>query len=291
MGYINPMPDMQDWTKPETTTILPPPFVRGIGRPKKLRKLDEEDEGRRGSKKVRFCRACGGPGHYSKNCKGPAAPPKMTKKKGKKSQKISTSVSRQIREQSRTTTQFGEPMTRTRATIQPGPSSGIPGMSWTVPQAQGLVASTTLSRQSSMSTQLSQTPLIRAPQLRTPFVRLATSFQTSAIAPTVQNPPFRTGSNVNPPFRTGSNNVNPPFRASNSFTSSSSSAAGYYSSTQHQGITAFCVPPHSNSASSQPRGANSRHLRPTFTTRGPNMQPWFTTQKHVVVRGPLPKPS
>ncbi|KAF9590606.1 hypothetical protein IFM89_035924, partial [Coptis chinensis] len=54
------------------TNMFPPPYVRGIGRPKKNRRRDE-DEGLKPNKKKRKCSKCKVEGHNAKTCKGLAA--------------------------------------------------------------------------------------------------------------------------------------------------------------------------------------------------------------------------
>ncbi|KAF9614002.1 hypothetical protein IFM89_014802, partial [Coptis chinensis] len=48
--------------------VFPPPYVRGIGRPKKNKRKDE-DEGLKMNKKKRKCRKCKVEGHNAKTCK------------------------------------------------------------------------------------------------------------------------------------------------------------------------------------------------------------------------------
>ncbi|KAF9613466.1 hypothetical protein IFM89_008313 [Coptis chinensis] len=62
--------------------VFPPPYVRGIGRPKKNRRRDE-DEGLKPNKKKRKCSKCKVEGHNAKTCKGLAAE-KNGRAKGKK---------------------------------------------------------------------------------------------------------------------------------------------------------------------------------------------------------------
>ncbi|KAF9623114.1 hypothetical protein IFM89_037516 [Coptis chinensis] len=76
-GSIRPMVDLNDWDKNvrEPIIVLPPPFVRGIGRPKKNRKRAPDEPARIG--KVR-------------HCKGVLAPKKKYTKKGKKAASTSS---------------------------------------------------------------------------------------------------------------------------------------------------------------------------------------------------------
>ncbi|KAF9599052.1 hypothetical protein IFM89_033659 [Coptis chinensis] len=68
-----PMPDPKDWPKPDPNKyVFPPPYVRGIGRPKKNRRRDE-DEGLKPNKKKRKCSKCKVEGHNAKTCKSLAA--------------------------------------------------------------------------------------------------------------------------------------------------------------------------------------------------------------------------
>ncbi|KAF9596723.1 hypothetical protein IFM89_012922 [Coptis chinensis] len=83
MGHIKPMPDPKDWPKPDPNKyVFPPPYVRGIGRPKKNRRRDE-DEGLKPNKKKRKCSKCKVDGHNAKTCKGLAVE-KNGRAKGKK---------------------------------------------------------------------------------------------------------------------------------------------------------------------------------------------------------------
>ncbi|KAF9625318.1 hypothetical protein IFM89_021443 [Coptis chinensis] len=90
-GSIRPMADLNDWDKNpkfpegdpqgEPIIVLPPPFVRGIGRPKKNRKRAPDEPAPTG--KVRHCKRCNGTNHNSRTCKGVPAPKKKYTKKDK----------------------------------------------------------------------------------------------------------------------------------------------------------------------------------------------------------------
>ncbi|KAF9617813.1 hypothetical protein IFM89_038995 [Coptis chinensis] len=74
-GHIKPMEDPRDWPKPTPEQLYhPPPHTRGIGRPRKNRRRDEDEEAP--NKKRRKCRLCRIEGHNSKTCKGLPAQPK-----------------------------------------------------------------------------------------------------------------------------------------------------------------------------------------------------------------------
>ncbi|KAF6149127.1 hypothetical protein GIB67_038360 [Kingdonia uniflora] len=68
---IYPIVDPSDWGKP-IDDFLPPPLVRGSGRPRKVR-IPYPDETLDPQKK---CGKCGGFGHNKKTCKCDPAPPK-----------------------------------------------------------------------------------------------------------------------------------------------------------------------------------------------------------------------
>ncbi|KAF9605257.1 hypothetical protein IFM89_015149 [Coptis chinensis] len=75
MGHIMPMPDMSEWPMncDLERQIMPPPYVRGIGRPKKARTRGADEEVNP-NKQIGLCSKCKQPGHNSKTCKGlPAA--------------------------------------------------------------------------------------------------------------------------------------------------------------------------------------------------------------------------
>ncbi|KAF9598782.1 hypothetical protein IFM89_031450 [Coptis chinensis] len=73
MGHIKPMPDPKDWPKlDQNKYVFPPPYMRGIGRPKKNRKRDEV-EGLKPNKKKRKCGKCKVEGHNAKTSEGLAA--------------------------------------------------------------------------------------------------------------------------------------------------------------------------------------------------------------------------
>ncbi|KAF9601863.1 hypothetical protein IFM89_023628 [Coptis chinensis] len=85
MGHIMPMPDMSEWPMncDLERQIMPPPYVRGIGRPKKARTRGADEEVNP-NKQIRLCSKCKQPEHNAKTCKGlPAA---KKDKHGKKSQ-------------------------------------------------------------------------------------------------------------------------------------------------------------------------------------------------------------
>ncbi|KAF9590284.1 hypothetical protein IFM89_032292 [Coptis chinensis] len=85
MGHIMPMPDMSEWPMncDLERQIMPPPYVRGIGRPKKARTRGADEEVNP-NKQIRLCSKCKQLGHNAKTCKGlPAA---KKDKHGKKSQ-------------------------------------------------------------------------------------------------------------------------------------------------------------------------------------------------------------
>ncbi|KAF9625835.1 hypothetical protein IFM89_027433 [Coptis chinensis] len=85
MGHIMPMLDMCEWPMncDLERQIMPPPYVRGIGRPKKARTRGADEEVNP-NKQIRLCSKCKQPRHNAKTCKGlPAA---KKDKHGKKSQ-------------------------------------------------------------------------------------------------------------------------------------------------------------------------------------------------------------
>ncbi|KAF6150253.1 hypothetical protein GIB67_017153 [Kingdonia uniflora] len=63
-NVIYPVVDGSEWEKP-TSYFLPPPLVRGVGRPRKQRIPDPD-----GEKRQKRCGKCGGYGHNKKTCKG-----------------------------------------------------------------------------------------------------------------------------------------------------------------------------------------------------------------------------
>ncbi|KAF9596814.1 hypothetical protein IFM89_013600 [Coptis chinensis] len=74
-GHIKPMEDPRDWPKPTLEQLYNPPLhTRGIGRPRKNIRRDEDEEAP--NKKRRKCRLCRTEGHNSKTCKGLPAQPK-----------------------------------------------------------------------------------------------------------------------------------------------------------------------------------------------------------------------
>ncbi|KAF9599083.1 hypothetical protein IFM89_033690 [Coptis chinensis] len=85
MGHIMPMPDMSKWPMncDLERQIMPPPYVRGIGRPKKARTRGADEEVNP-NKQIRLCSKCKQPGHNAKTCKG--LPATKKDKHGKKSQ-------------------------------------------------------------------------------------------------------------------------------------------------------------------------------------------------------------
>ncbi|KAF9589614.1 hypothetical protein IFM89_026440 [Coptis chinensis] len=82
MGHIMPMPDMSEWPMNCTNHAMPP-YVRGIGRPKKARTRGADEEVNP-NKQIRLCSKCKQPGHNAKTCKG--LPTTKKDKHGKKSQ-------------------------------------------------------------------------------------------------------------------------------------------------------------------------------------------------------------
>ncbi|KAF9617106.1 hypothetical protein IFM89_033272 [Coptis chinensis] len=77
-GNIKPMRDMKEWPKPTDPNkiVRPPPFERGIGRPRKqrIREEYEEDIGRGKNKRRKMtCTRCKKQGQNSRTCKGPPA--------------------------------------------------------------------------------------------------------------------------------------------------------------------------------------------------------------------------
>ncbi|KAF9590750.1 hypothetical protein IFM89_038063 [Coptis chinensis] len=64
-GHIKPMEDPREWSK---LLYNPPPHTRGIGRPRKNRRRDENEEAP--NKKRRKCRLCRTEGHNSKTFEG-----------------------------------------------------------------------------------------------------------------------------------------------------------------------------------------------------------------------------
>ncbi|KAF9610929.1 hypothetical protein IFM89_025739 [Coptis chinensis] len=85
MGHIMPMPDMSEWPMncDLERQIMPPPYVIGIGRPKKARTRGADEEVNP-NKQIRLCFKCKQPGHNTKTCKG--LPTAKKDKYGKKSQ-------------------------------------------------------------------------------------------------------------------------------------------------------------------------------------------------------------
>ncbi|KAF6147488.1 hypothetical protein GIB67_021314 [Kingdonia uniflora] len=79
--------DPSDWGKP-INDFLPPPLVRGSGRPRKVR-IPDPDEALGPQKK---CGKCGGFGHNKKTCKGDPTPPKPKITRGR--QRVDTHSSR-----------------------------------------------------------------------------------------------------------------------------------------------------------------------------------------------------
>ncbi|XP_019106127.1 uncharacterized protein LOC109135467 [Beta vulgaris subsp. vulgaris] len=69
-GNIKSIPDQEQWTDSTHPLIQPPTLKRGIGRPSRNRRL-EEDEKRKGqrSKTIR-CSKCNTFGHNARTCKG-----------------------------------------------------------------------------------------------------------------------------------------------------------------------------------------------------------------------------
>ncbi|KAF9611997.1 hypothetical protein IFM89_037280 [Coptis chinensis] len=85
MGHIMPMPDMSEWPMncDLERQIMPPPYVRGIGRPKKARTRGVDEEVNP-NKQIKLCSKCKQPGHNAKTYKG--LPTTKKDKHGKKSQ-------------------------------------------------------------------------------------------------------------------------------------------------------------------------------------------------------------
>ncbi|KAF9590999.1 hypothetical protein IFM89_000544 [Coptis chinensis] len=70
MGHIMPMPDMSEWPMncDLERQIMPPPYVRGIERPKKARTRGADEEVNP-NKQIRLCSKCKQPGHNAKTYK------------------------------------------------------------------------------------------------------------------------------------------------------------------------------------------------------------------------------
>lgn len=123
-GTIKPIPDQEQWPDSTLPSIQPPAFRRGIGRPSRNRRREEDEQRKCKRSKTVKCSICKEFGHNSITCRGglTAKEKKGKNNQGKKGKGGGNSDPSQMFEEGPSTSRAAQPkQKKSRASTQPLP--------------------------------------------------------------------------------------------------------------------------------------------------------------------------